>query len=300
MINPAIGIDLGGTNVKAALVDRAAGQTLQTRTAPTHDGQSSGGIPRFAITVRDIVAELESAAGQSPLPVGLSAPGLANPNGRCIDWMPGRMHGLEKFDWPGFLCRDVCVLNDAQAALLGELWLGAAKGCRDAFMITLGTGVGGAAVCGGHLLKGAIGRAGHLGHVTVDAMAPCDVFNTPGSLEAAIGNQTIAVRGEGRYADTHALVAAVRAGDPHAEKVWSTSLRQLAAALVSLINVLDPEVVIIGGGIAAGAGETLFQPLQRLLDSFEWRPGGHRAALRPAVLGDNAGALGAIHHILLD
>ncbi|HRH96182.1 MAG TPA: ROK family protein, partial [Prosthecobacter sp.] len=203
----SIGIDLGGTNIKAALVDTQSAKTLATLSKPTRDGEFGGDTPRFALTVREIVHEFEAQAGRK-LAVGLSAPGLANPDGSCIDWMPGRMHGLEKFDWSAFLERDCCVLNDAHAALLGEVWAGAAKNTRDAFMLTLGTGVGGAIWSGGRLLQGKIGRAGHFGHLSVDSNAACDDFNTPGSLEDAIGNQTIAQRGEGRYATTLALLDA--------------------------------------------------------------------------------------------
>jgi glucokinase len=223
---------------------------------------------------------------------------LANPNGQCIDWMPGRMHGLEKFDWSAYLERDCRVLNDAHAALLGEVWAGAAKNCRDVFMLTLGTGVGGAIYTGGRLLAGKIGRAGHLGHLSIDSNAPRDDFKTPGSLEDAIGNQTIGIRGEGRYATTHALLDAYAAGDAHAQKVWLTSVRHLAAAIASLINVLDPELVILGGGIATGAKELLFKPLQQALDDFEWRPGGNQARLAPAMLGDSAGCLGSVFNLL--
>jgi glucokinase len=247
--------------------------------------------------VREIVHEFEAQAGQK-LAVGLSAPGLANPNGQGIDWMPGRMHGLEKFDWSAFLERDCRVLNDAHAALLGEVWAGAAKNCRDVFMLTLGTGVGGAIFTGGRLLTGKIGRAGHLGHLSIDSNAPRDDFNTPGSLEDAIGNQTIAQRGEGRYATTHALLNAYATGDAHAQKVWLTSVRHLAAAIASLINVLDPELIILGGGIATGAKDLLFKPLQQALDDFEWRPGGNQARLAPAMLGDSAGCLGSVFNLL--
>lgn len=295
-MNLAIGIDLGGTNIKAALVDTQSTKTIATLSKPTRDGEFDGDTPRFALTVREIVHEFEAQSG-SRLAVGLSAPGLANPNGQCIDWMPGRMHGLEKFAWADFLERDCRVLNDAHAALLGEVWAGAAKDTQDAFMLTLGTGVGGAVWSGGKLVKGKIGRAGHLGHLSVDSNAPCDDFNTPGSLEDAIGNQTIAQRGEGRYATTHALLDAYAAGDEHAKKVWHTSVRHLAAAIASLINVLDPEVVIIGGGIAVGAKDRLFTPLQQMLDTFEWRPGGNQARLVPAELGDNAGCLGAVFNL---
>ncbi|MCB1279825.1 ROK family protein [Prosthecobacter sp.] len=293
----AIGIDLGGTNIKAALVDTQSAKTLATLSKPTRDGELENDVPRFAVTVREIVHEFESQAGEK-LRVGLSAPGLANPNGQCIDWMPGRMHGLEKFVWSDFLERDCRVLNDAHAALLGEVWAGAAKQTQDAFMLTLGTGVGGAIWSGGRLMKGKIGRAGHLGHISIDSNAPRDDFNTPGSLEDAIGNQTIAQRGEGRYATTLALLDAVSAGDEHAKKVWLTSVRHLAAGIGSLINVLDPEVVIIGGGISTGAKELLFKPLQQALDGFEWRPGGNQARLVPAELGDSAGCLGSVFNLL--
>jgi glucokinase len=294
----AIGIDLGGTNIKAALIDCHSGQIITSLSRPTLDGEFEGAVPRFALSVREVVAEFEVLAGQGNLPIGLSAPGLAHPAGNCIDWMPGRMHGLEKLDWPTFLNRRVNVLNDAQAALLGEVWVGAAKGCQDVFMITLGTGVGGAIFSHGRLLKGAIGRAGHLGHIATDVNAPVDLYGNPGSLEAAIGNKTLQERGEGRYATTHALLDAVTAGVAHAEKVWGESVRCLAASIGSLINVLDPEVIILGGGIAIGAGDRLMKPLASFLDIYEWRPGGSQVRLALASLGDEAGAVGAVRSLL--
>lgn len=295
----SIGIDLGGTNIKAALVDTQSAKILATLAKPTRDGEFDDRTPLFAITVREIVHEFEAQVGQK-LSVGLSAPGLANPNGRFIDWMPGRMHGLEKFDWSAFLERDCRVLNDAHAALLGEVWAGAAKNCRDVFMLTLGTGVGGAIYSGGRLLSGKIGRAGHLGHISIDSNAPRDDFKTPGSLEDAMGNQTIAQRGEGRYATTLALLDAYAAGDEHAQRVWLTSVRHLAAGIASLINVIDPELIILGGGIATGAKDLLFKPLQQALDEFEWRPGGSQARLAPAMLGDSAGCLGSVFNLRQD
>ena len=153
-------------------------------------------------------------------------------------------------------------------------------------------------ICNLALLTGKIGRAGHLGHVSTDTNAPRDDFNTPGSLEDAIGNQTIAIRGEGRYATTHALLDAYAAGDELAKNVWLTSVRHLAAAIASLINVLDPELIILGGGIATGAKELLFKPLQQALDDFEWRPGGNQARLAPAMLGDSAGCLGSVFNLI--
>jgi glucokinase len=294
-MNRVIGIDLGGTNIKAALLDGDRGGTLATLTRPTLDGEFEGDTPRFAITVREMITSLEKEANAAALPVGLSAPGLADPEGRCIQWMPGRMHGLEKFMWPDFLNRRCHVLNDAHAALLGEVWVGAARGCTDCFMLTLGTGVGGAVFSGGRLLKGAIGRGGHLGHISLDAHARQDIFNTPGSLESILGNQTLHERSCGAYENTHALVSAMAAGDETARALWLDSVRTLAVGIVSLINVLDPEIVILGGGIAAGAGLHLLEPLEAFMDEFEWRPGGHRVRLVPAAGGEWAGAYGAAY-----
>jgi glucokinase len=183
-------------------------------------------------------------------------------------------------------------LNDAQAALLGEVWRGAARGARNAILLTLGTGVGGAALVDGRLLRGHIGRAGHLGHVSLDPGGSPDVARTPGSLENAIGGCTLKDRTRGRFVSTRDLVAASKRKDGDAARVWSESVRALAAAIASFINVLDPAVVIIGGGVAK-AGPDLFRPLRENLARFEWRPGGARARVVPARLGARAGAFGA-------
>jgi glucokinase len=299
-----IGIDLGGTNIKAVLIRSADGVVVAKHSSLTLDGDfiETGvplrRVPQFAATVLELVQSFEKQAGHGALQVGLSAPGLANPNGRQIDLMPGRMHGLEGFDWPDFLQRDVRVVNDAHAALMGEVWCGAARGCNDAFMITLGTGVGGAIWSGGRLLRGHIGRGGHLGHISLNADGPQDIFNTPSSLESFLGNKTLVSRCSGRFQNTLDLIGAVAAGDEKASQIWLESVRHLAVGIASLINVLDPEVVVVGGGIASGAGDLLLAPLQRYLDDYEWRPGGHRVRLSLATAGEWAGAIGAAYHAL--
>ena len=201
---------------------------------------------------------------------------------------------VEGLNWTEFLGRKhpVPVLNDAQAALLGEVWKGSAAGAGNAILLTLGTGVGGAILCDGRILKGAIGRAGHIGHMTLDVDGIDDMVRAPGSLETMIGNYTVGERSGGRFESTRELVAAVQRGDGEAKKVWERSVYQLGCAIVSVINVVDPEVVIIGGGIAT-AGPALFEPLNRVLDKHEWRPHGHKAKIVAAALGEFAGAIGA-------
>jgi glucokinase len=288
-----IGIDIGGTNIKGALFNGATGECLRKNTAPTRDGESIEGLPAWVMEVRGLVEEFERHAGGLRLSVGISAPGLARRDASCIGWMPGRMAGLEGFVWSDHLDRPARVLNDAHAALMGEVWQGAAKGCEDVVMLTLGTGVGGAAICGGRLLQGHTGRAGHFGHITVDHYGPPTIMGCPGGLEDAIGNASIAHRSQGRFTMTRDLIEAVKSGDTAANEIWNASVRALAAGMVSLINAFDPEVFILGGGIAAGAGDELKLPLERWLGEFEWRPAGQRVRVVNAALDEWAGAYGA-------
>lgn len=293
-MNHVIGIDLGGTNVKALAVT-ARGRVLAETVVPT----GNTARPGWEKSVRRAVGELRSKTGQAPQCLGVAAPGIPATDQRSIAFMPGRLVGLEGLVWQEFFesPQPVPVLNDAQAALLGEVWRGAARGTRNAFLLTLGTGVGGAAMVDGHLLRGHLGRAGHLGHISLDPDGACDVASTPGSLEGAIGDCTLAERSGGGFSSTQALVAAVRLGDRAAQRVWQKSLEALAAGIASLVNVLDPEVVVLGGGIAQ-AGPTLFRPLSSLMSRFEWRPGGAKVRIVPARLGDRAGAFGAAWNAL--
>jgi glucokinase len=195
--------------------------------------------------------------------------------------MQGRLAEVHDLNWSEFLKRPVPVLNDAQAALLGEVWIGAARGSANVMLLTLGTGVGGALMVDGKLLKGFSGRAGHLGHISLNPDGELDIVNTPGSFET-----------------THELVAGFEAGDTEAARAWLTSIRSLAAAIASLINVVDPEVVVIGGGIAQASYESLREPLARELERFEWRPFGRGVRIVAAHCGSFAGAVGAAKNAL--
>ena len=286
-----LGIDLGGTHVKGLVVDEL-GRVHAEDTRPTEDGAAGA----WRDNVRRVVAGLQ---GRFPTiaVAGLCAPGLASRDEKMIVSMPGRLRGLEGLDWSGELGLPTVVLNDAHAALLGEVWLGAARGGTNVLMVTLGTGVGGAAMVDGRLLRGHLGRAGHVGHLSLDPAGELDIVRTPGSLEDAMGDCTVGRRSGGRFATTRALVAAVIAGDEAARAVWERSTGALGAALAGLINVLDPQMIVLGGGIAA-AGEALFTPLKVALDRMEWRIGASGVALVPAKLGAQAGAFGAVYRAL--
>lgn len=289
----AIGIDLGATRLKALALAPDG-----TRLASRH-GETGNGRDRIVRTVRDAVAALEAEQGRPAAWIGVASPGLASRDGRSVARLPVRLPGMEGVDWSTLLGRQdvVPVLNDAHAALVGEAWIGAAAGARDVLLLTLGTGVGGAIMSGGRLLTGHVNRAGHVGHMSLDPRGPRSIVGMPGALELAIGNCTVAERSRNRFADTASLVAAHRAGDAEATAIWLASIEALACGIASLVNIVDPEVVVIGGGIAA-AGDALFEPLRAALDKVEWRPFGTGVRLIPALLGDEAGAIGAARHAM--
>lgn len=285
-----IGLDLGGTSVKGVAVTVSGIELARDQRSFQLEERGA-----FITATKELLKDLQSRAGRRPAGVGISAPGIAAKDQRSIAFMPGRFEGLEGLLWSEVLLQpEVPVLNDAQAALLGEVWLGAARGCRDVLLLTLGTGVGGAVMSDGRVLRGHSGKAGHLGHVSLNPDGEQDITHAPGSLEDAIGNHSIRVRTEGRYNTTHELVRAHQAGDPIATDVWLKSVRALAAALASFTNILDPERIIIGGGIAR-CGDALFGPLREWVGRFEWKICGHEVQIVPAELGEMAGAYGAAY-----
>ena len=283
-----VGIDIGGTRVKAVLVS-PTGQILAKRTEPS--------LNDAAALIRLVEDTIQSLAPKTSV-VGICAPGIAAPDNHSIAWMRGRMQVVEGLDWRQ-LERDVWVLNDAHAATLAESWVGAAHGKSHAVMITLGTGVGGGVIVSGRLLQGATGRAGHLGHLSLNMDGSPDIVGMPGSLEDMIGDHTIGQRSQGKFSSTNDLLEAVKRGDESAVHCWGRSIRSLAVGVASLINAFDPEVVVVGGGIAQ-SGSSLFDFLAIELDKVEWRPTGRRVPVVPAQLGELAGALGAARFAVLN
>jgi len=284
----AIGIDLGCTNIKGVLIDDE-GTILKEAKVETNEQDHR----HWKGAVWDMVGDFVKQAGGDVDAIGLSAPGLANPDNQCISFMPGRLPGLENFVWTDLIKRKVFVLNDAHAAIMAEATFGAAKGLKHAALLSLGTGVGGGILINGQLYQGVFQMAGHIGHSTVDAdTLSQDVTNMPGSIENAIGNLTLPERSYGRYHNTEDLVNDFRKGDHVATWIWLSSVRKLAVTIASVINILSPEVIILSGGIMQ-AQDALLEPLRDFLALYEWRPGGKQTPVKLAVFSDRAGAIGA-------
>lgn len=284
----AIGIDLGGTRIKAVAIDEL-GNILHQNYQPTNDGDGAVWKNAIAVAVREIQSKL---ADNDTFTIGISAPGLPNESNSAIAYMPGRLQGLENFIWTDYLNAGTFVLNDAISAMMAEARFGAAKNKKNVAMLTLGTGVGGAILIDGKPYQGSFNKAGHIGHMVIDSENEPDVIGMPGSLEDAIGNCSIEKRTSGKFQSTHQLLEAYRNGDSFAKDVWLTSVKKLAIGLATLTNILSPEMIILGGGITE-AGNDLFEPLEELMSKYEWRTGGNQTEIVKAQYGDLAGAVGA-------
>ena len=282
----AIGIDLGCTNIKAVVVD-SQGNILYEDRQETKEPDDN----HWKQTILRMVDDLKSKHRASA--IGLCAPGLADAENTCISFMPGRLPGLENYCWSDYAKQRIFVLNDAHSALTAEASFGAARGLKHAILLTLGTGVGGGILIDGKLYQGLSQMAGHLGHSTIESNShSLDVTNMPGSIEDAIGNLTVEQRSHGRFPTTFQLIDAYKKGDTFATWLWLSSVRKLAISIASFVNILSPEAVIIGGGIAQ-AKEALMDPLQTFLNLYEWRPGGKKTMIELAHFSDLAGAIGA-------
>ena len=290
----AIGIDLGGTNIKGVLLN-AAGEVLHQAVQSTERDRNEinedGG--HWKQSVSDMVRELKSKSPSPVVAVGLAAPGLPDEKNSCIRVMPERLNGLENFGWSDYLAMEVVVLNDAHAALIAEAKFGAGKGIGNIVMLTWGTGVGGGILINGELYQGNYQIAGHLGHITLDVDADYPgITGMPGTLENAIGDATVARRSFGKFKSTHALVEAYRVGNPFATYIWLNTVRTLALGLCSLCNLLSPDLIILGGGVTK-AGDALYEPLKEFIDVYEWKNKVKTTPVRQAHFSDLAGAVGA-------
>lgn len=291
-----LGIDVGGTRIKTVILNDS-GRILEKSEVATEDSSTDRELWRKKIiTIIKEKSQYYAKGNPDTLKCGISAPGLVDFESRMILHMPERLRGIENFDWSSALGKDIKVINDGHSACLAEYEsFYRSEGIRHMLMLTLGTGVGGGIIINGQLYQGNLQRAGHVGHMTVDLNGLPTMTNMPGSLEHAIGNFSVSQRTEGAYNSSRELVDDVQKGNQKAVDWWLESVKKLAVALASLTNILSPEIIVLGGGITAGAGDTLIKPLKEFMSQYEWCPGGHRIKVEQAKLGGYAGAIGAAH-----
>ncbi|WP_422081087.1 ROK family protein [Ulvibacterium sp.] len=289
-----LGIDIGGTKIKTVVLN-GEGEILDQDEVLTEDDSMDAELWKKKI-IAQIAEKTHRYAGKDDglLQCAISAPGLVDKKNQMILHMPERLQGIENFNWSEELQRDIKIINDGHSACLAEyesFYRG--QGIQHMLMLTLGTGVGGGIIINGKLYQGNLQRAGHVGHMTVAYDGAPTMTNMPGSLEHAVGNFSVSERTQGRYRSVRELVDAYKNGEESATGWWLESVQKLAVALASLTNILSPELIVLGGGITAGAKDVLMEPLRDFMTRYEWRPKGHKIKLEAARHGSFAGAIGA-------
>jgi len=302
-----LGIDIGGRLIKAGMVDEA-GAILASRTIST-----PGDLDDFLPSLHEAIGWLLETT-ERPAGVGIGCKGIINPDSTQVELLPGALHyleGLRLADLVG-LPAEVPVFadNDARVAMAGEMVWGAARGHSDVVMLTLGTGVGGAVVANGHLLRGHTGMAGHLGHITIEPEGALCACGNRGCLETvfsaiAIESEAWAAvhrgcassltrlfREQPQLASCRTVFQAAREGDAVSLAIVSRAIRRLGAALAGLLHVFDPELVIIGGRVA-DAGADLLEPLREEVWGRSRGLLGRDVPLVEQQVSDKSGIVGA-------
>src|ERR1039457_6830041 len=253
-----LGIDIGGTTIRAGMVD-SDGAILASRTIPTPND-----LEVFVPSLQDAIHWLLEATAP-PAGVGIGCKGTINPDSTLVEILPGPLHfleGLRLSDLVG-LPMDVPVFADnaARVAMAGEMVWGAAKGHANVLMLILGTGVGGAVIVNGHLPRGHSGVAGHLGHITIDPDGPLCACGNRGCLETVFSARAIEgeawaavhrgcsstltrlFREQPQFATCRTIFHAATEGDAVSMTIVSKAIRGLGAGIAGLLHVFDPELV---------------------------------------------------------
>lgn len=311
MARLALAVDIGGTKILTALV-RDDGAVL----ARARVGTPAGVEP----VVGAVAATIEQVLGTAVIPpaqvvaVGVGAPGPMNPTTGVV-YEPPNIKGWRDVPLAALLAdrlgMRVFVENDANAAAVAEWWVGAGQGVSDLIYVTVSTGIGGGIIIGDRLLHGVSGTAGEVGHMTIDVNGPpCPCGRGNGHLEALATGPAIArmareavssgrpsamleLAGGRLEAITAAMVeTAAREGDDVAAAVFTRAATYLGIGMASLLNIFNPQRIIIGGGVSK-AGELLFEPVRRIARARAFERPGRDAQIVPAALGDDVGVVGA-------
>ncbi|MGI4789654.1 MAG: ROK family protein [Janthinobacterium lividum] len=314
-----VGVDLGGTNVRAAVLDRATEKIVaRGKNIPS---MAMEGVAQTAGQVAQAVQDAIAAANierEQVLGIGIAVPGHVKAREGLVMWAPNFKdqwksvpiaHLLETL-----MSLPVRIGNDANLAALGEFRFGAGRDVRHMIMMTLGTGVGGGIIVDGKLLDGADGGAGEIGHMivnpggrggntafgTVEGEAQRDGIIERAARKIQEGRPTTlgAKVDFDRFALTPALIAEeAQNGDAVAIEVYEETGYYLGLCAANLINLLNPQMIVIGGGIAQ-AGEIILEPIRRTATACAIRSMSRTCQIVSAELGDNAGVLGGAAMVL--
>ncbi|MBQ9085629.1 MAG: ROK family protein [Clostridia bacterium] len=307
-----IGVDLGGTNIAVGLVNEAH-KIVKKQSAPTGAERAGEAIAADIAKLCLAVCHAEGITLRDVACIGIATPGIANVDTGVVEYscnLPFRKFPLAECVGKELGFDNVKIANDANAAALGEAVAGAAKGSKNSMMITLGTGVGGGIILDGKIYAGFNHAGGELGHVVIEvdgALCGCgrrgcwEAYSSATALIRMTKEKIEECRAEGQstaMADAAKITGrtacdAMRAGDEAAKEVYDKYVKYLACGLTNMINIFQPQVISLGGGVS-GEGQSLIDALLPLIRKEQY--GGdvvELTQLRIAELGNDAGIIGA-------
>lgn len=302
-----VGIDLGGTKISGAISD-SDGNVIYMKNIDTLAAEGSESVAQRIVWLVSNLMEHVHAEAREVYGIGIASPGPLNvKEGTIIETpnLPFRNFPLVAAVEKGTGIK-AFIDNDANAAALGELWFGAGKGLKDLIYITVSTGIGGGIVVNGDLYRGKTGNAGELGHMTVEPSGPkCNCGNF-GCLEVMSSGTAIArvarerllgckdslLSGCEKLTSKEVFECAAK-GDSLAMEVVDYTVNYLGIGVASLVNIFDPEMVIIGGGVSK-AGSILFDKVKKVVHERCFDVMASSVKIVPAGLGTDAGVIGAL------
>jgi len=308
-----LGIDIGGTNIVIGAVTEDGSRVRGLVSEPTGVPEGPDAvIDRILRMARGVMAAAGAEDSEAEIiGVGVGAPGPLNrkkglviftPNLRWTN-MPLRDRIGKALDLPASLD------NDANCAMLGEHWVGAAKGARSAVCFTIGTGIGGGIVVDGKLVHGASDVAAEIGHITIDvngrrcgcgndgcleayASGPAIARRAMEAIEAGAASQMSTTPGGPASITAQTVFECAAAGDALADELVRDTARYLGVGIANMLNIMNPEVVVICGGVTK-AGDHLFVPLRREVSRRAFKPAVEACRIVPGQLEGTAGVVGA-------
>lgn len=290
-------VDLGGTNLKVALVSKKY-KIIDRLYIDT------SGFKNRQDLIKGIVSAVKSIAKNNKLSLGaILGLGIGLPG--PVDNKSGRVHFLPNISgWKDVLLKGILekqlgipvfVDNDAKLMCLAEYTVGAAKGSQNAICVTLGTGVGGGIIISGKLYRGLDNAAGELGHLPINENGPICNCGGRACLEAYVGNKRIINSAKKIFSDfttLEALSDSANKGNKKAALFWSRIGEHIGSALIGLVNIFNPECIVIGGGISC-AGRILFDPIRKKVEDYAMPVQAKRVSIIKAKLSKDAGLIGA-------
>jgi glucokinase len=297
----AIGIDFGGTTIKSALIEE--GKVIHR--GEVIDTLRSGDSTAIEEALLNVILQLRRARPDT-VAIGVGLPGI-------IDSVNGVVQRLSNVPgWNNIPLRDLlqrrtglftAIENDAKSMTYAEWKYGAAKNGRNVVCVTLGTGVGGGLIIEGKLYRGSFLGAGEIGQMSIDYQGRPGNYGNLGAIEKYVGNHQIAERAQRLYETSGKLVPieqctplalqeAALKGDPTARQLWAVIGRELGVALANVVWLLNPDSLVIGGGVAK-AGELIFEPVRQTIQSVTMPTFFENLRIVPAALGNDAGVIGS-------